>query len=202
VIIGIDGVTIVPETVFIGNSNFSNHLTVRAILQASGTHCVRISPDVSPTATTYMFRIRLVRAGTAEVEANGTFGTANATPGGGIVSGVINPAADLDFYSFSATAGEVVIFRLVGGTPGATIAVNYSTHGSAVQGLLTVFDTDGTTVITTASRNVTRRAQGLIFIDQSVEVAFVAPSTGTFFISVADATGAGGVTRFYVLDRD
>ncbi len=206
-LLGSDGVTAVLNDLTTSAGAIGGPLTNvfcrTAILQSSGTHYVRITPDLSPVATPYAFRITLVRNATAEVESNNTSATANAIPATAPrVAGAISVAGDVDYYSFTASAGELVVFRCITEFPASTIAPPLDGHGSNLIGLLTVYGTSGTTVITSANRSLIRRPQGLVVVDIGLEVAFVAPVSGTYFISVADVGGVGGADRYYLLSRE
>ena len=73
-------------------------------LQASG--------EKVPEATPPPFQVPLMPKGMAffaETESNDTAATANALPGSeAVVYGTIAPAADVDYFSFTANAGDYV----------------------------------------------------------------------------------------------
>lgn len=71
-----------------------------------------------------------------EVEPNNTPATANPLGGSALVSGNIWPIADLDYFSFSGNAGDRVY-----------AATMTSFAAGATDTTLTLFDTDGTTII-------------------------------------------------------
>ena len=74
----------------------------------------------------------------AEVEPNGTFGEATPLGGSNVVArGSVFPNADLDWYSFTANAGDRVY---------AAVMTSFSSSGST-DSQLRVFAADGTTLI-------------------------------------------------------
>ena len=87
-------------------------------LTAGGTYFIRVRA-FSATAIVNPYRLFVTLtnvAPTAEVEANNTAATANAlvTAGTpiGLASGSVSPAADSDYYSVVATAGNIVYFNV------------------------------------------------------------------------------------------
>lgn len=194
------------QTVFDGANEFvdmtNNFVTRTTMLQSTGTFFVRVTPDGTPVDTTYRMRLTLVRNASFETEPNNTSATAQALTATGRAAGVINPAADVDFFSFTAAANELVVFHVHGNTPGVSLGAGYTQYGSVVSALATIFNTNGTTVLTTASRaTAARRPQGVSQLDVSIQIAFVAPSAGTYFLSMADSGGVGGATRHYAITR-
>jgi hypothetical protein len=102
-----------------------------------------------------------------EVEANNTSGAANPAPLGQLVSGVVNPQPDFDYFSFPGTAGDLV-----------SIDVDASGDGCPLDPVLTLFSTNGTTVLKT---NDDFPGKGI-----DSRVAAQLPATGTFFARVQD----------------
>src|SRR5215470_324910 len=132
-----------------------------------------------------------------EVEPNDTTGTANALTFGSqsaaTVAGTIGVAGDVDFYSFSATAGDRVWIDVDTGSPPAQV-------GSSRDSIVDLFDTDGTTLIETDDDDGTgsggdgSNESGLA----SVIAGRVLPNTGTYFIRVRAFSGTIDPYRLYV----
>ena len=80
-------------------------------LTAGGTYFIRVRA-FSATAIINPYRLFVVLTNTAatpEVESNNTAATANV---GGLNSGAIGAAGDVDYYSVTATAGNIVYFNV------------------------------------------------------------------------------------------
>jgi uncharacterized repeat protein (TIGR01451 family) len=106
-----------------------------------------------------------------DAEPNNT--TATATPISGtsaVIKGNIFPAADVDFFSFTATAGDRVFLSTM---------TTFST-GNSTDSQLTLLDTDGTTVIEFDDDS------GIHAALASVIGGAIIPTTGTYFIKVND----------------
>jgi subtilisin-like proprotein convertase family protein len=116
-------------------------------------------------------RPRATAAATAqgEVEPNGTSATATPLAGASVkVRGNVFPVADVDFYSFTATAGD----RIYAATQ---TLFDASASGDSVLDLL---NTDGTTVIENDPNDGTFNASS-----SSIAGALI-PATGTYFLRV------------------
>ncbi len=92
------------------------------------------------------------------------------------VDGVITPAGDVDWFSFDAQSGQ-------------TVRVATTGKESALDVLLTLFDTDGTT----------RLQEAVSYDDFRAGIAFTAPKSGRFFVQVQDYNNNGGADRSYTL---
>ncbi|MDX1998657.1 MAG: PPC domain-containing protein, partial [Thermoanaerobaculia bacterium] len=119
-----------------------------------------------------------------EVEPNGT--TATASPLGGsnlVVRAPLWPNGDIDFYSFTATAGDRVYAAVM--TSGAA--------GNSTDGQLTLLASDGTTTIEFDDDNGSFAA-----LSPTIAGATI-PSTGTYFLRVNDFTAGTTSERPYEL---
>jgi len=184
-----DGVTVVPSAPEGSDLRFR-----RTILTASGTYFIRLT-TASGTALPYTLRLIRQQSSGLETEPNNTIAAANPIPAGNRVTGVIATAGDLDTYSFSAAAGELVVFSV---EANSALASNLDNWGSTLITGLQILD--GTAAVlgtsnTTSAINTLGTITGL----RRVEIAFVAPGTGTFYVQVSDTTGAGNATKFYTL---
>lgn len=119
-----------------------------------------------------------------EVEPNGTTGTASLLTGTNfVVRAPLFPAGDIDFYTFSGTAGDRLYLALM----------TSASAGNSTDSQLTLLDTDGTTVIEFDDDN-----GSLAGLSSSIAGAIL-PSTGTFFIKVNDFTAGTASERPYEL---
>src|SRR6185436_9411454 len=120
-----------------------------------------------------------------EVEPNGTSGT--ATPLGAspnlVVRANLFPSGDIDFYSFTATAGN----RVYAATMTAFSA------GNSTDSQLTLLASDGTTVIEFDDDN-----GSFAGLSSSIAGATI-PTTGTYFLKVNDFTAGTASERPYEL---
>jgi len=119
-----------------------------------------------------------------EVEPNGT--TATATPFSGtnvVVEGNIFPATDVDFYSFTAAAGDRVY----------AAAMTSFSAGNSTDGQLTVLDTDGVTVLEFDDDS------GFMAALSPVIGGLLIPANGTYFVKMTDFTAATGMEKPYEL---
>ncbi len=102
-----------------------------------------------------------------ETESNGTSASANPVALEALTSGLVNPKADNDFFSFPGTTGDII-----------TIDVDSSGDGCPLDPVLTLFSTNGTTQLAT---NDDFAGKGN---DSRVGARLAA--TGTFFAKVID----------------
>ena len=113
----------------------------------------------------------------AEVESNNTAGTANAFVIGKNLTGTISSTADLDYFSFTATAGTTYIFW------------SDLPSGSSLKYTLRIFCTDGTTRLANGGDNATGGFDGFS--------VWTAPAAGTYYVRMGGL--AGGGTGAYTL---
>ena len=116
-----------------------------------------------------------------EVEPNDTPGTATPLVGTNlVVRANVFPAADLDFYSFQATAGDRVY------------AAVQTLHDASNSGdsVLDLLGTDGATVIESDLND------GSLNGNSSSIAGATTPSTGTFFLRVRHNTGTGTIRPY------
>ena len=172
----------------------------RAILPATGTYYIRITPDGG--ATSYAFQLELFKSGAFETEANDTTGTANAIPGGNIVAGVIATGGDFDVFSFSAAAGEVVVFSMYAGVGASSNGFpRHTGYGSTLLPNIAVTNVGGTVLGATPYTGTTSSGESVVNGLATCELAFVAPSAGTFYIRVSQTSGGGDANSLYLLER-
>lgn len=120
----------------------------------------------------------------SEVEPNGTFATASPLGGTNLVArGNLFPNGDIDFYSFTANAGDKVYAAIM--TSGSA--------GSSTDSQLTLLASDGTTVIEFDDDN------GSFAALSSTIAGATIPTNGTYFLKVNDFTAGTTSERAYEL---
>ncbi|WP_343389905.1 PPC domain-containing protein [Candidatus Amarobacter glycogenicus] len=108
-------------------------LIPRTMLMRARRRMASTAPSLHPTS-------RSIRPFQAEVEPNNTAATATALASNdGVVWGAVFPNGDLDYFSFTANAGDRVY---------AAVMTSFSSNGST-DSVLTLFASDGTTVVET-----------------------------------------------------
>jgi subtilisin-like proprotein convertase family protein len=148
-----------------------NLSTARESSEKNGASPTTLAPSATLTQVT-------------EVEPNGT--TATATPIGNNVkvkAGYIYPNGDIDFYSFTANAGD----RVYIGT------ITSFSAGNSTDSQLTLLASDGTTVVETDNDNGTFAA-----LSSSIAGAVI-PASGTYYIRMNDFTAGTTSERPYDL---
>jgi hypothetical protein len=99
-----------------------------------------------------------------EIEPNGTAGTANSTGFGSVMAGTIDAADDEDWFSFSASAGDII--------DAYTFAEEF---GSPLDGFLTLYDTDGAAIL----------AFNDDYENNDARILFAIPANGIYFLKAA-----------------
>ena len=111
-----------------------------------------------------------------EIEPNNTSGTATPLGGSDLVArGFVNPNGDVDFFSFTAAAGDRVY---------AATMTSFSASGST-DSQLTLLDSDGTTTIEFDDDNGTFGS-----LSSSIAGATI-PSAGTYYLQVNHFSATG-----------
>jgi len=119
-----------------------------------------------------------------ENEPNGTAATASPIAGTNVVvRGMLYPNGDVDFYSFTASAGDRVY----------AAAMTSFSAGSSTDSQLTLLASDGTTVIEFDDDNGSFAA-----LSSSIAGATI-PSSGTYYVKVNDFTAGTTSQRGYEL---
>ncbi len=118
-----------------------------------------------------------------EIEANNAYTTATSLPSTDLVLlGNIYPATDVDYFSFSASAGDRLYAAVMTG-------FDASAGGDSV---LTLYNTNGTTVLETDDND------GTLGASASSIAGTVLPATGTYFLRVSES-GDNSTLRPYHL---
>lgn len=119
-----------------------------------------------------------------EVEPNGTAATASPIAGTNVViRGNLYPNGDVDYYSFTASAGDRVY---------AATMTSFSA-GNSTDSQLTLYASDGTTVIEFDDDN-----GSLAGLSSSIAGATI-PAAGTYYLKVNDFTAGTASERSYEL---
>ncbi len=165
------GVQVLNETgSVIAESRDGTWLYVTAPI--GGTYYVRVTAQSDFGEYTGAYSIALnadAFAGLTETESNDTFLTANSVVGTTLFRGVLPTSSDIDTYSFSGTAGEVVTFKFAN-----TLAGNPALRLFSPTNSLLATDLTGA----------------------GISAALTA--TGTYKFNVRSDNSAGPVTGFYV----
>jgi len=116
----------------------------------------------------------------AESEPNDTWATAQPITGNKIVNAslVAVGAPDMDYYSFNASAGDVIA---------VTMDEDPDDDLNVIDTIISILDTDGTTVLATNDfSNPGSNAAGAVVI----------PADGTYYVKVGDGGFGGGDTDY------
>lgn len=184
----------------------SSPRTVQIARMAATNYFAQLSAAVP---TDYAIHLEKLVTATAEVEPNDTAGTAMPIAGATPILGLISDVAptELDFYSFTAAAGELVSIacsaRMDGGFTGSNAYPSRSFQHQ-LQPLLRIRDGVGA-ILATSTATPTNG----VFTDSTMDgavtcgIAFRAPAAGTYTVDVSDVRGAvGPVTlRSYTLQK-
>jgi len=114
-----------------------------------------------------------------EKEPNGGFQSAQKISVPQTIQGAIDPAEDVDVFSFHGSAGE----RL-------EISVTASAFGSVLDPLLTIYDAAGDQIRTNDDTGASR--------DSTIRLTL--PDDGQYFIALVDANDRGGPAHVYLLN--
>ena len=143
---------------------------------------------VAPGGTVTAVNIQLPTAGANPFEPNGTSATATAIASGQVAVSQIAPAAEVDFYKFTVTAGQ-----------SATIRVLADAFGFNLNPTLTLFDTNGTTVLVSplsssaqfvaGANDRHENAYDATGADYDAEITYTFLTAGTYFYAVASRAG-------------
>ncbi len=160
-------------------------IILNAALPGAGTYVFAVrpfsggSPDHFYTASVQLTG----PSGTIESEPNDTIGTATPAAIGSSASGVIDPAGDVDFFSFAGTAGSVVRLDI---DAGGLLQVP---SPSTLDSLLELFDPSGTSIAFNDDGGST---------DSDLTVTL--PVDGVYTVAVSAFAGGGSATDTYDLD--
>lgn len=180
----------------------------RAILPASGIYYVVVFPFDADTE--YTFRMRRLKEGTFETTSNDTVATAEAMPSSGNAAGAIPVAGDVDVFSFPAAEGEVVVFSIYAGLPmvppgsaAYTLDTFSATGELELLPDLEILNSGGAVLEATPAVSGTAFCTGEAIANglATSGIAFVAPSTGTFYIRVSSNDGLVSAESLYFLER-
>ena len=176
-------------------------LEQRFLIPADGTYFVRVTSGGG--ASDYTIRNVLLRSTSFESESNNVLADANPLGSNTGIAGTVNPAADVDWYSFTAESGEHVQIDCHGGQAANSpeFLRDLRLSASALQPVVTITDSGGTPISSSSMNVVVPKAHGNVSVVSSVSVSFVAPAAGTFYVNVTDAGASGGASHHYQLIR-
>jgi len=125
-----------------------------------------------------------LRVLTDPTEPNDDPSTATQIAYGQSLQGTIAVSGDVDFYKFDGQAGDLV-----------TVEVRAEVDGSSLDSVLTLYDSDGQTVLAFNDNF----ADWWWVTNDSKLVRFPLPHDGTFYLKVEDYWGSGSENHFYTL---
>jgi hypothetical protein len=178
-LLGADGISVLPSS-----APGPSQRIRRTILKTAGTCFVRVS-TTSAVPTPYTLRLSIVERSAFEAEPNDAPAEATPVPNEGRISGDVDGFGDVDVYAFPAVTGELVVLSLLGSVADASNA-DLDGWGSTIVPRLVVTDSASTVLLAADDLAPHRKARGTLSGMHRVELAFVAPFTGTFFVHVSD----------------
>ncbi|MCZ7651960.1 MAG: proprotein convertase P-domain-containing protein [Thermoanaerobaculia bacterium] len=186
-LLGTDGSTVLESDNNDGTFNASSSSIAGTAIPAAGTYFLRVRHNVATgTIRPYHLYLQLQSgAPVAEVEPNNTPATANPLPASGWVSGTIDPAADVDYYSVNLTAGDTVFLSLDLDPERDAVAWN-GRLGFALFG-----NPPANQILVANDASATSPNSEAFF--------FTVKDSGTYFAYVDHPTGVGGPTQTYQL---
>jgi hypothetical protein len=184
-----------------GSSSFTFPLAAnrcgRAMLRAGGEYALQLSTS-SVTPVPYTIHLVLFRGSPYEVEPNDTPGAAQPLPTPQRIAGGITVSGDADVFSFTASAGEFVLFDVY--AAGLDISGDEAGFGSSLIAVVSILDSVGTPLSTVDISNTAAPPSGSA-APNCDGIAFIAPSSGTFYIRIVDKAGGGAINYDYCLER-
>jgi hypothetical protein len=145
-------------------------------IAVAGTYYVAV--DGYSASAVFDYTLRLGRAAGAstrpEVEPNDTWNTALPLGGGAFAAGAIGSATDVDYYSVAGTAARRLLVDTTDRAPDRCA-------GYAIDTVVSVYDTDGTTLL--AEDNDSGAAYCSL-------AQFVFPASGTYYVAVQAYTSS------------
>jgi len=190
-----DGTTLIPLS-YQPIGSLSRGFFYRGLLGVDGTHTIRVSTSGSDAP--YRVRATVHRESSPETEPNGDIATASPFGRGERRTGGISELADVDLYRFSAEAGELVTFAAYAGPGMARVHFTEDIHGSTLSPRLRVLDGAGA-VLSEATSGGCPNPERLTNGSATLEVSFVPPATGEYFLEVTTAATVSG-RDLYVIE--
>jgi hypothetical protein len=173
---------------YYGTAFTSFYPIVRGV--AVGTTAAPTLVKVAPGATVTGVDFTLPGSSQNPFEPDGTSATAHAITSGQCAVSKISPATDQDWYSFTTTAANQQV----------TIRVLSDTFGFDLNPTLTMFASNGTTVLVSpdfgdatfmsSANDIDDVAFDVTGVNFDAQIVRVMPTAGTFFFRVASKVGA------------
>ena len=145
---------------------------------------------VAPGGTVTGVDITVPGASQNPFEPDGSSGSASVIASGEVAASTISPATDEDWYSFTTTQANQEV----------TIRVLADAFGYGLNPTLTLYDTNGSTVLVSpdfghpnyvsSANDLDENAFDLSGVNYDAEIVRVMPSAGTYFFAVASKVGA------------
>ncbi len=171
-----------------------------AVVGASGAHYVHMTHDGS--ASSYRFRARVLRSATFETEPNDAPAQAPALAAGQRFAGELSDA-DRDWFRVDAEAGKLVVLQCYGGWAVNGGSGERSTWGSSVAPYLIL--QDDAPLPTELYHSTTDvqfcTTEGIAEFEPAVAIAFISPTTATYYLRVFDSQSRFSIDHLYVIER-
>lgn len=135
----------------------------------------RLRPAFSPPTA---LRLRAARATVTESEPNDSLATADPVTLGDTLTGVVNPAGDVDYFALDVTGGTLL-----------NLDVDAQVLGSPLDAILVLIAPDSVTVL----------AFNDDFDGLDSRIRFTVATTGRYFVGIAAFAGGGGPSETYTL---
>ena len=199
----VDGVTPLPFAPADAGEGGLN--VARALLPADGTYYLAVDAPLGTATSVYGVRLEAVRdAAAVEIEPNDLTAEATPIPASGRVFGSIDATLDEDTYSFTAVAGEPVRIAVFADRSAFSDGFFFwSGHGSTLAPAIEIHD--GTLAYSAASwapLNGCVGAEGVSEGLATIEASFIAPSAGTYYVTIfSPFTLTVDDRPFYLLER-
>jgi len=169
------------ETELVCNDDYdgSDSLILNFILPTDGIYYIKVEDYNGRGDERYFYVLRL--SGTTDVyEPNDDFDTATPIELGDVISALIAPAGDLDYFQFNGTAGQPVTIN---------IDAQSLDPPSLLDSVICLYDEGEVELV---CNNDYDGSDSLI-------LNFILPTDGIYYIKVEDYNDAGGVDYFYDL---
>jgi hypothetical protein len=159
-------------------------LIAGALTPSAGNYLLSVNSNLSFSITPYvLFTAVYANPPTSETESNDV--PAAADPGAGLNAGLIGSVGDVDYYSFTAAAGDNVFIAL-DNDPEQDAAID------PLDARITLFAPDGTTTLLFADFGASGPTGDEVIV-------FSPKSPGTHYVEVRNVNNAGGADYTYHL---
>lgn len=172
-----------------------------AIVPSGGPYYLQMTHDGEPSS--YRFRIRVVRSATMELEPNDQAALAQVLALGGRYCGLLDDAADRDWYRVDAEAGKLVVLQCYAGWAINGGSGERGSWGSSVSPSLILYD-DSPVPVELAESTVDVQfcsTEGIVELEPAAALAFISPVSATYYVRVHDSQSRASIDHAYVIER-